>query len=103
MIPRFHHTACVNALVPCVSRKSCPSVAVRRPTSANRIKPLHPVASRPGILSWVAVEQPAEFLLRLSGHLGAGCVRLRELIAPVPGAACVDNRDRVREVAGLSA
>src|SRR5262249_25514617 len=42
--------------------------------------------------SALAVNEPAEFLARLAGDLGARRVRWRELLAPVPGLAGIDQR-----------
>src|SRR5262249_3735111 len=44
----------------------------------------------------------AELLARLAGNFRARRVRGRELLAPVPGLAGIDQRDRVGDVAGLA-
>src|SRR5579864_4011747 len=46
-----------------------------------------------------AVEQPAKALTRLARDFGAWRVRGRKVVAPVKGAARIDDRDRMRHVA----
>src|SRR3954467_11569790 len=59
------------------------------------------IADRPpGLPAGSAPEQMAEPLLREPALLRAGRAHLRELVAPVPGAAGVDDRPAVGEVAG---
>src|SRR3954469_19850050 len=57
-------------------------------------------SGRPALSAESALEQMAEPLLRDPALLGAGRAHLRELVAPVPGAAGVDDRSAVGEVTG---
>src|SRR4051812_9800256 len=56
-------------------------------------------ACQGGLSFTLAVQQPAELFLRLARHLGAGRVGRRELVAPGPRPAGVDDSDGMRHVA----
>src|SRR3954453_17429077 len=57
-------------------------------------------SGRPALSAESALEQMAEPLLREPALLRAGRAHLRKLVAPVPGAAGVDDGAAVGEVAG---